>query len=134
MATISAVRQALADCGTGLGFNAQARVSGSVVPPAWLVTPGDPVITYHDTTDGGTTMRFSVLVLVRFADPESAQDELDGYLDADAATSAKAAIEADPTLDGLVAWVHVAAAGGYDTYGFNNVDYLGARLDVEVGT
>lgn len=134
MATVSAVRSALAArLATISGVTAYATAPGSVNAPAALVELGDPVAVYDDDFDGDVALRFNVLLLVGFADLGAAQAALDPYIDATGASSVRAAIAADQTLGGTVAYARVASAGGYGTFAYNDIAYLGLRFAVEVG-
>lgn len=140
MASVTSIRTGLKTAAeTIAGVHGYYTVPPTILTPAAIVEPGDPVIVFDETMGRGSDdLAFSLLLLVQLTDLASAQAELDGYLAGDGATSVKAAIDAatDPggALDGVVSMVRVASAGGYGTYQFNGAEYLGVRFEIEVTT
>lgn len=65
---------------------------------------------------------------------QRAQAKLDAWLDEDDVESVKAAIEADPTLGGVVSDVIVRGFSEYGEVEVNSIPHLGAVLNVEVVT
>lgn len=138
MADISAVRAALANqiaSGTGLRCVAEAR--DQVSPPVAVILPGSPFVVYGQTMDGAFQINLRILVLVSDAPPtEKAQRSLDAYLGIGAGVSASsipAALRADPTLGGAVAFAEVLSVGSYGQVEYAGVSYLGARVEVSIG-
>jgi hypothetical protein len=83
--------------------------------------------------DGEDDTTFAVTVLVSWADQVAAQKALDGFLASTGATSIKAAIDADPTLDGIVDYAHATLVEEERITLVNSVEYLAADIVVEVG-
>jgi hypothetical protein len=133
---LTAVRNALAAQITSqTGLRAAGQAHDSVVVPAAVVVPGNPVITYGATMDGTVTASLVVLVLVSYAVSPAAQQALDAYLGVGGpGTSVPDAIAADPTLGGLVEWAVPVSVSSYGLVQWGGVDYLGARLAVSVGS
>lgn len=135
MASLKAVRngvEARLDTIDGLRI-----VDGSNInPPAAVVTLAPPGIQWHKTFgDGLADWHLRVLVYVSTAYTRTARDLLDDFCDTTGPRSVKAAIEADPTLGGLVDDLAVQTAK-QDDYAFREgqavVQYLGAEFDVFV--
>jgi hypothetical protein len=57
---------------------------------------------------------------------------LDAYLASSGASSVKAQVESDQTLDGSAQSCRVVEATNYGVYTVNNIDYLGVEFEVEV--
>lgn len=107
-------------------------VPDSVEPPTAVVGVMD-TITYDDTMARGSD-RYSVPVYlyVSRVDAQDSQETLDGYLVSSGASSVKAQIESDTTLNGEAQSVRVVSAGNYGVYEINNINYLGVEFIVEV--
>lgn len=149
MANLVAIRNAIAaniTAFTGLRADGQAR--DSITPPCAVVLPGNPYITYGVTMDGpvmggpviGNAVNLSLGVLVIISDSapvDSTQRALDAYLgvgeDADAAASVPNAIEADPTLGGLIDFIQAQTVTQYGRLDYGGVTYFGARINVIAG-
>lgn len=134
MASVTAVRAALRNrLATVTNLNAYARVPGTIVVPAALVIPGDPVVVYDSAMSRGVDdLHFVVRVLVQYADPETAEDALDAYLAGAGPSSIKTVLEADPHLGGVADFVEVPSVGGYGAYSYNDQRYLGVDFAVAV--
>jgi len=149
VANLVAIRNAIAaniTAFTGLRADGQAR--DSITPPCAVVLPGNPYITYGVTMDGpvmggpviGNAVNLSLGVLVIISDSapvDSTQRALDAYLgvgeDADAAASVPNAIEADPTLGGLIDFIQAQTVTQYGRLDYGGVTYFGARINVIAG-
>ena len=107
-------------------------VPDSIEPPTAVVGVMD-TITYDDTMARGSD-RYSVPVYlyVSRVDAQDSQETLDGYLVSSGASSVKAQIESDTTLNGEAQSVRVVSAGNYGVYEINNINYLGVEFIVEV--
>jgi hypothetical protein len=139
MASISDIRTALGAriaAGTGLRVLPEAR--DQISPPVAVILPGQPVVTYGATMDGAFTVNLRILVALSDAPPdEKVQRALDAYLGigTNAGTSSIAgAIQADPTLGGVVHFAEAISAGNYGRISYNDITYFGARIDVQIGT
>lgn len=62
---------------------------------------------FDQDMDSNTKYTFYIWIYVSGADIERAQRRLDAYLAPSGASSVKAAIEADQSLDGIADWAHV---------------------------
>jgi hypothetical protein len=89
--------------------------------------------TFGVSMDGEDDTTFAVTVLVEWADQVTAQKTLDEYLASTGAKSIKAAIDADPTLGGIVDFAHATVVEDERILSFIGVDYLAADIVVEVG-
>lgn len=103
--------------------------------PAAVVRPAEQFLDYHPSMGSKyATASFEVLILVQRASERAAQDALDGYLSSGTSETSSIidAIEADATLNGAVDDTIVRAASDYGPMTWNDITYLGARLDVDV--
>lgn len=77
---------------------------------------------------------FDIVVLAASAQNGLArgQDALDQYLASSGATSILAAIKADKTLSGYAQTCALSGGTDYGTLEVNDIDYVGARLTLEV--
>ena len=99
------------------------------VPAAMIRRVGSPS---RDTFSGRAHHNFEILVLVQAVDIDRAQAVLDLYTDLSGTKSIRAALEADNTLGGAAEYI---AVGDWDLdadVDYNDVQYLGAKLPVEV--
>lgn len=132
MGELSKIREALkANLETISGLRVSSTIPDQINPPAAVV--GGPRIEYDATMARGAD-RYEIPVRVyasRVAE-RAGQDKLDGYIAKAGATSVKAAIESDPTLNGNAHSVRVRELTSYGAYTIGNVDYLGAEWLVEV--
>lgn len=135
MTTITAVRTALAAqiSAQVAGLRAIATVPPQVSPPAAVVRPArDSVIEYKMTFDGAADMFFEVVLLVATGSDRTGQADLDAYLSPTSSSSVYLAVQADPTLGGVVASAEVVRAQGYGYIEWGGVEFLGSTLLVEV--
>ena len=125
---------------SGLKTRLDTRVSAyanwpdTINTPCALVKPASQQ--FHQTSGGLSSSRisFEVTLLAAPIDAglDDAQSLLDSYLDESGTASIKAALEADPTLSGVVSDLIVRGWKGYGSRAVNGVEYLGATFDVEV--
>lgn len=134
--TFPAIRQALAAYLTSsIGLRATANRFGQVSPPCAVIIPETGrLITYAQTFDGETNYYLRAVLLVSEGDSASGQDLLDGYLSPEGSGSVHAAVQADPTLGGIVSYAAVIEATGYGVTNWNGVDYLACSLTINIGT
>lgn len=131
MATISQVRDALrVRLATINGLRASSIEQANPSPPAAWPLPRSGA--YNADFEGDTTMQMVVRVVVNMADLSRGQQVLDPYLSPTGTNSIKAAIEADPSLGGVVDSVRVTGWGAYGQYVFGDVTLLGAEINVEI--
>jgi hypothetical protein len=133
--TFTAVRAALAaQLNTIAGLRATANRNAQISPPAAVVMPvTGSFIRYSTTFDGECDLTLRAILLVAEGDSTSGQDSIDPYLATTGAQSVYAAIQADPTLGGVVSWAALTEATGYGLINFAGIDYLGCHLIVSVG-
>lgn len=138
MASLSDIRNALGAriaAGTGLRVLPEAR--DQISPPVAVIVPGQPVVTYGATMDGAFTVNLRVLIAISDAAPdEKVQRALDAYLGIGSNSgtgSIAGAIQADPTLGGVVHFAEAVMAGNYGRISYNDVTYFGARIEVQIG-
>lgn len=128
---VAAVRTALATALASVdGLEVSAYVPDTVDPPWAYLVPGEGQ--YDLDMDGGWRVDVAVRVVTSRAEDRAGQATLDGLLDSTGAGSIKAALEADPTLGGLVDDLAVRGWSGYRLYEIAGTDYYGAELLVEV--
>lgn len=107
------------------------RPPGSIVVPAAVVRRRST--TFDVTMDGLVDTGWGVTLFVSFANTDVATEELDKYLDPSGDRSIKAAIEADPTLGGVVDFARVASAEGDRVLNYAGTDYLSVEFVIEIG-
>ena len=135
--TFPAIRAALATYLSGhiTGLRATANRFGQISPPCAVIIPQTGrLITYAQTFDGETDYYLRAILLVSEGDSASGQDLLDGYLSPTGAQSVNAAVQADPTLGGVVSYAAVIEATAYGVMNWNGVDYLACSLVLNLGT
>jgi hypothetical protein len=134
--TFPQVRAALAATLTaGAGIRATANRFAQINPPMAVVMPQTGTfIRYSTTMDAETDYMLRVIMLVSEGDSLSGQDLLDVYLSESGASSIYAAVQASPTLGGVVSYAAVIEATAYGLMNFNGIDYLAAHLIVNIGT
>lgn len=131
MATTREVREAVADALSsefGSAWNVESRPPDSVSARSLIVGSID----WQDQTmDGGRVSTIPVWVVVSRKNPAFI-DDLDEVCDPGEMTSVSAAIDADPTLGGVVASCRVESAGNYRDLEIAGTDYYGATVVLEV--
>ena len=123
-ATVTQIKQAIATAlGTIPGLRSYAVQPDNLNPPfAW---PMLDTVTYNGAMRGGhITHSYTVTVVVGRAAERTAQNALDGYVSYDSATSIRAALEADRTLNGVVQNLLVESANNISTTEGNDTTYL----------
>lgn len=131
-ATISEISAALRDALTAVsGLRVQDHLVDNPSPPIAMV--GIDQVTYHRAfAAGNAEHEYTVTVLVG-RDPERvSQDRLNGYLSYDGTQSIRAAIEADPTLGGVVNTCQVATGGNIGLVSIGDANYLTVEFSVHV--
>ena len=133
MATVNEIREALADqIATAIpSLQVSPRSPGSITVPAAVVRRR--TTTYDVTMDGADDTTYGVTVFASFANTDVGTQQLDDYLAPSGAKSVPAAIQADPTLGGVVDYCHVASAEGETVRNYAGIDYLSAELVIEIG-
>jgi predicted nucleic acid-binding Zn-ribbon protein len=107
-------------------------VPDSVEPPTAVVGVMDSIDYDASMQRGADRYEIPVYVYVGRVDAQDSQETLDGFLASTGASSIKAQIESDTTLNSQAQSVRVTSAGNYGVYNINNIDYLGVEFIVEV--
>lgn len=140
-ATLGAIREAIASI-----LNTQLGPStGLTAFPRWPDTyPSFPIaivmpdsMEYHRLMgDQGGLLTLEVLVITSIGSGgyERAQEKLDELLDFMSGYGVHDAVEPFNTLNGIVDSVIVSGFDQYGAISLNDIDYLGARVKVEVTT
>lgn len=131
MATLAQLRDGLKTrLATISGLHAYDVLPEVISVPAAIVRPlsGE----YRGSLSGSPTVKFEILILVQASKINSAQDALDPYLSESGASSVFAAIEADRTLSSNCDDVLVSGWRDYGGIQIAGVEYLSARIDMEV--
>lgn len=91
-------------------------------------------ISWDESMGGGAdSFTFIATALVQYADSDGAQRSLRSFLSRDGgAGKLKAALEASRTLGGLVSYAHMQTARRIGLITYNDVQYLGAEMVIEV--
>lgn len=124
--TLAEVRAALADALSAIdGLNVLAYAPEQPPTPcAYLLRTGGTA-----RTDFGKTTPsydFSVRVVVSRADLDSAQEQLDAYVERGSDQSVWDALEADPTAGGVLLTLRCNEVSGDQVIAFGDVGYLSA--------
>lgn len=128
---------------TGDDLNGQSRtvtgyaeVVGNIQVPAVVLELDD--ITFDlEMGDGADGLSIMATVLVQTADAKSAQRALRAFLSRKPTAGVarlKAALEANPTLDGTVSYAVLGTVRRIGNITYDGVDYLGAELVIEAVT
>lgn len=107
-------------------------VPDSIEPPTAVVGVMDSIDYDASMQRGADKYEIPVYVYVGRVDAQDSQETLDGFLASTGASSIKAQIESDTTLNSQAQSVRVTSAGNYGVYNINNIDYLGVEFIVEV--
>lgn len=129
--TFSAVRSALASQLSAriTGLRAVANRNAQISPPAAVIMPvTGPFVRYSTTFQGSADLTLRVILLVSEGDSSSGQDLLDPYLATTGTQSVYAAVQADPTLGGVVDSATVVEATAYGLMNWAGVDYLACHF------
>lgn len=103
--------------------------------PCAVLVPGSPTVEYGLTL-GGTQAKLTLYVRVFTGrlNERSAEALLDQFLAESGLSSIPAAVAADPTLGGTVAYALVTRAERYGAWRIGDLDALGVQFVVEVWT
>lgn len=106
----------------------------SVAAPAAVVNyPADVrQATYGPPATATDMAVFPVHVVVGRTSDRAARDAIGAYMASSGPSSVSAALEADPTLGGVVKCLAVQRYGSYEEISIGQVEYLAATFDVEV--
>ena len=132
--TFTAVRTALAATLTsGIGLRATANRFAQINPPMAVIMPVTGTFARYSVDFGGDVeYMLRVIVLVSEGDSLSGQDLMDAYIATSGSSSIWAAVQAGPTLGGVVQSSAVQEVTSYGLMNFSGVDYLAAHFIVSV--
>lgn len=134
MATTQAIREAIAaQLQSAIAeLNVYSAVPGDMVTPAAIVMTGPKE---YGLAMGQSLTRheFTVTVIASRVDQVAGQDALDAMCDDSGERSIKAALDANPTLDGLLPMtLRVSGMSGYGPVTFAGVEYVKADFTISI--
>jgi len=132
VADVKAIRVALATRLSATGLTVHATAPGQVNPPTAVIIPNRPAILYVQGLGGETTVNLLAVVLTSAADDASGQDLIDDYVSSSGVRSINAAVQADPTLGGVVESASVLQVSTYGLVDWAGLQYMGASFAVEI--
>jgi len=103
-----------------------------IEPPTAIIGVMDAIDYDASMQRGADKYEIPIYLYVSRVDAQDSQETLDGYLASTGATSVKAQVESDSSLNGEAQSVRVVSASNYGVYTINNIDYLGVEFIVEV--
>lgn len=132
MAALTDIRSGLATrLATISGLRTAATIPDQVNPPIAIVIPER--LTYDDAYGKGlVTYSFLVQVIVGKVSERTSQNKIDGFINPTGATSIKAAIEGDKTLNGVVFDTRVTEVTGYSVVQVGDIAYMSCEFRVTV--
>ena len=132
MAALTDIRNGLATrIATISGLRTAATIPDQVNPPIAIVIPER--LTYDDAFNRGlVTYSFLVQVIVGKVSERTSQNKIDGFINPTGATSIKAAIEGDKTLNGVVFDTRVTEVTGYSVVQVGDIAYMSCEFRVTV--
>jgi hypothetical protein len=129
---LNAIAAALAaQIGAHTGLRSHGTAPGAISPPACVVIPGRPAVTYGVTMDGETNINLLAIVALSAANDVSGQDQLLKYVSTSGAKSVLAAVAADPTLAGTCEFAIVASVSTYGLIEWAGQQYIGATFVIQ---
>jgi hypothetical protein len=133
-AALAASLAAHASNADGSALRTTANRPLQVNPPIAVIMPVQGTLArYSVSMDGETDYSLRVILLVAPADSTQGEDILDPYIAASGPSSIWAAVQADPSLGGVVSYAIVTEATGYGIMNFTGIDYLAVSLIVTAG-
>lgn len=133
MAALSDIREGLAATLKPIpGLHESAYLLSNPTPPAAEIQPSETEYD-HAFGRGCDEWTFVIRVFVGATSDIGAQKRLDGMLASSGASSIKAAVEADPTLGGVVEDLRVTRCTGYRVFAREGgAGVLGAEWEVSI--
>lgn len=130
MATVQQIREELrVRLATISGLRPHANLPDDIVSPAAVVFRS---ATVFDSSTDSDDLQFAVTVFIDWTDARR-QEKLDAYTAGEGASSIRLAIDADPTLGGVVDWCRVARVEPDRIAEYSSKKYLAADIIVDVG-
>ena len=103
-----------------------------IEPPTAIIGVMEAIDYDQSMQRGADKYEIPIYLYVSRVDAQDSQETLDGYLASSGASSVKAQVESDTTLNSQAQSVRVVNASNYGVYTINNIDYLGVEFLVEV--
>lgn len=126
MASLTNIRTELKNNLTNItSLSVYAYVPDMIEPPTAIVGVMDAIDYDASMQRGADKYEIPIYLYVSRVDAQDSQDTLDGYLASSGASSIKAQVESDSSLNGAAQSVRVVSASNYGVYTINNIDYLG---------
>ena len=136
MASYAQIRSGLRDrLLTIAGLNTYLEWPSQVNPPAALINlaGGQYERAFGALGDDDSDVEVEIHLALGLAGGlENAQRQIEEYLDDEGTNSIRAAIVADRTLGNVVGYTHVRGWRAYDTVEINQLEYMGAIVEVDV--
>lgn len=107
-------------------------VPDSIEPPTAIIGVMEAIDYDQSLQRGADKYEIPIYLYVSRVDAQDSQETLDGYLASSGASSVKAQVESDSSLNSQAQSVRVVSASNYGVYTINNIDYLGVEFIVEV--
>ena len=107
-------------------------VPDSIEPPTAIIGVMQAIDYDQSMQRGADKYEIPIYLYVSRVDAQDSQETLDGYLASSGASSVKAQVESNTTLNSQAQSVRVVNASNYGVYTINNIDYLGVEFIVEV--
>lgn len=115
------------------GLRATGNRPLQINPPMAVIVPVQGSFArYSVTMDGEVDYTVRVIVVVAPADSTAGEDTLDPYVATSGPQSIWAAVQADPTLGGVVSSASVTEATGYGVMNMSGIDYLACQFIVNI--
>jgi hypothetical protein len=132
MSTVSEISEALKNALTTVpGLRVYDYLPDQVNPPLGYV--GIQSVNYHGAFRGGNPVHtYTITIVIGRVNERTSQRALDDFLSYDGDRSIRAALEADPTLDGYVQTLIVTDGGNLAPLTMGDVTYVSIDFSVTV--
>lgn len=118
--------------GTPASVTVYPRLPGQIVVPAAVIAPGTGSFLSYRTSNTSHDLNLDVTLFVQRGQDRSTTDKLDAFIADTGNLSVYAAVDADPTLGGVVDSAAVKEAKDWGVWTFGEISYLGVIFSVEV--
>lgn len=118
--------------GTSFSVTVYPRLPGQINVPAAVIAPGTGAFLTYGTSVTSNDLTLDVTVFVQRGQDRSTTDRLDAFIAESGDLSINGAVEADPTLGGVVDSAQVLQAKDWGVWTFGEVSYLGVVFTIEV--
>lgn len=135
MVNIGAIRRALMDrIGPIPDTTLYAFIPDAVNVPCLFIEPDRPFMDYQIVMQygGRANLKFVITFITNRIDEESAQAQVDDFLDPEGQVVANLQDRVDDALNDLVASVEVDYATRYGSYKVGGTNYFGVQLQITV--